>query len=101
MNTQVVQEHHGDASTCLRASDSAAQLCAEGCSPTTRRPLPIHPAITPVNQPKAVLLLIVARRPDQTLATTAFGTPPSRQSRMQGNLHFVLQVHVGARQQPH
>src|SRR5215813_2463836 len=95
MDTQVVQEHHGDTSTCLRASHSAAQLRAERCGATAWCTLPIQPPVTPVNQAKAVLLFIIPRSFNQTLSTTALGTPHARQGWMQGNLHFVLQVDVG------
>src|SRR5215470_5803568 len=70
VDAQVVQQHQRDAATRLRALDGSAELGAEGDGSTTRCPLPIEPAIAPVDQPEAVLLGIVAGRLDQPLATT-------------------------------
>src|SRR6478752_3622959 len=59
----------------------------------------IKPSIAPVHQPKAIDLPIITRSFDQTLATSAFEAPEARQRRMKGELHLILQIEIGARQQ--
>jgi hypothetical protein len=100
VDAQIVQEHQGDASAGLRARHGAAQLRTQRRCPTARRPFPIEPTIPPVDQAKAVLLLVVPRRFDQPLPTAAPGTPDASQRWMQSDLHFVLQIHVSPWQQP-
>jgi len=56
----------------------------------------IEPAITPVHQAKAVDLAIIPRRFDQALPSSTLATPHTRQCRVKGNLHLILQPEVSA-----
>jgi len=99
MDAQVVQQHHGYSPALLGVFDGAPQLGAKRLRLPARCAFPIEPTIPPVDQAKAVFLLVVARCLDQSLPTTAFLAPDTRQGGMQRDLDFVLQIHVGARQQ--
>jgi hypothetical protein len=82
-----------------RAGEGAAQLGAEGRRPAALRQLPVEPAVAPVDQPEAVPLAVGARRLHQALAPAALAAPDPGQGGVQGHLHLVLQVQVGAGQQ--
>jgi hypothetical protein len=69
VDAQVVQEHDGNPSMCLRARHGTPRLRTERCGATAMRTLPTQPPTTPVNQAEAVLLVVIARRFDQPLST--------------------------------
>jgi hypothetical protein len=59
----------------------------------------IKPPISPVHQPKTVDLAIIARRFHQALPATPFQAPDPGEGRMKGELHLILQVEIGSREQ--
>ncbi len=59
----------------------------------------IKPAVSPVHQPKAIDLAVIARRFHQPLPTTPFQAPDAGERRVKGKLHFILQVEIGSREQ--
>jgi len=89
---QVVQQDYGDPSAGSGTLNSALQLSTERGSPAASRPLPIQPAVTPIDQPEAVLFRVVPRRFDPALAAPSLGAPDAGQRGMQGDLDFILQV---------
>jgi len=79
---------------------TAARTCeAFDISSPSRGYSVIKPAITPVHQPKAIDLAVIAGSLDQPLAASTFEAPEARQRRVKGELHLILQREICARQQ--
>jgi hypothetical protein len=79
---------------------TAARTCeAYDISRASRGYSAIKPSIAPVHQPKAIDLPVIARSLDQPLVASTFETPEARQRRVKGELHLILQIEIGARQQ--
>jgi hypothetical protein len=74
-------------------------LLAERISRPSWSDSTIEPAITPVDQAKAVDPAIIPRRFDQALPTPPLATPDARERRMKGHLHLILQIEVSVRQE--
>ena len=100
VDAQVVQDHHGDPAAGLGAGHGAAQLGAQRCGAAAVGHGPVQVAVAPVDQPEAVLLGVGAWCLDPSLACSAGTGPDAGQGRVQGELDLVLQVQVGAAQQP-
>src|SRR6266496_4540779 len=96
---EIVGNHDGHPSPLLGASHGSTHLLAEHIGSTSRSDPAIEPAITPVDQAKAIDLAIVPRRFDQALPTTPLATPDAREGRMKGHLHLILQIEVSLRQE--
>jgi hypothetical protein len=82
-----------------RAGNRPAQLVAQrrGAAAVGQRPVQV--TLAPVDQPKAVLLGVVAGCLDQPLPGPAAAGPDPGQGGVQGDLDLVLQVQVRAAQQ--
>ena len=96
----IVSNHDRHTSSLFGTSHSAPHLFTKHISSASCSNTAIEPAITPVDQAKAIDLAIIPRCFDQALPTPPLATPDARQRRMQGDLDLILQVHVGSRQQP-
>jgi hypothetical protein len=76
---------------------TAARTCATShISGASRSNSAIEPAIAPVHQAEAIDLVIVPRRFDQALPAPSFEAPDTREGRVKGHLHFILQIQVSA-----
>ena len=89
---------------CIKTMPSrvrAPKGSTEGSTRATheRRDPAIKPPVSPVHQPKAIGLAIIARSLDQTLATPTLEAPEAGERRMKGELHLILQVEIGSWQQ--
>src|SRR5690349_9039185 len=78
---------------------SSTHLLAEHIGCASRSDPAIEPAITPVDQAKAIDLAIIPRCFDQPLPTSPLATPDTREGRMKGHLHLILQIQVRVRQE--
>ena len=69
---------------------TAARTCSQNTSAVREGGYPaIEPAITPVEQAKAIDLAVVSRGLDQALPTPPFSTPDTREGWMKGKLHLI------------
>src|SRR5713226_8316748 len=82
-----------------RTSHRRTHLLAKNISRSSRRNPAIKPPISPVYQPKAIDLAIIAWRFHQTLPTTSFQAPDPCERGVKGKLHLILQVEIGSREQ--
>ncbi len=89
MRLEIVGNHDGNPSTKLRTSHGGPYLLTEDISRPSRCQPTIEPAITPVDQTKAVDLAVITGRLDQPLPSSAFARPEAREGRMKGKLYFV------------
>ena len=94
MDAKVVQDHHGDASPLPGAGYRTAQLGDQRHGAAAVGQLEVQVAVTPVDQPKAVPLVVVAGRLDPPLTGPADTGPHPGQGRVQGHFDLVLQVQV-------
>ena len=79
---------------------TAARTCeAFDISGSSRSDPAIKPPISPVDQPKAIDLAIIAWGFNQPLASPTLKAPDTREGRVKGKLHLILQIEVGSRQQ--
>jgi len=99
VDAKVVQDHHGDAAAGAGAGHGAAQLGAEWYRAAAVGQGEVQRAVAPVDQPKAVPLVVVAGRLDQPLPRPASPRPDPGQGGVQGDLDLVLQVQVRMAQQ--
>ena len=93
---QIVGNHDGHPSTLLGTSHGGTHLLTEHIGGASRSHSAIEPAIAPVQQAEAIDLAIVPRRFDQALPPSPFEAPDTRESRVKGHLHFILQIQVSA-----
>ena len=91
---QIVGNHDGHPSTLLGTSHGGTHLLTEHISGASRSNPAIEPAIAPVHQAKAIDLAIVPRRFDQALPPSPFAAPDTRERRVKGHLHLILQIQV-------
>jgi len=99
MGTQVINNDDRQSSAGARAGDRGAHLRAEDIGGTPRGQAALEPAVTPVDEPKAIELVIGARGLDQALAPAALAAPDAREGGMEGELDLVLKIDIGVRQQ--
>src|SRR6266566_4051575 len=97
MGLEIVGNHDGNASPLFGTSHGSTHLFAEHISGASRSDSAIEPAISPVDQAKAVDPAVISRRFDQALPTPPLATPHARQCRMEGHLHLILQIQVSLR----
>jgi hypothetical protein len=93
---EIVSKDDGHSSSLFGTSYSSTYLLAEHLGRAPRSDPAIEPAIAPVHQAEAIDLAIVPRRFDQALPTSPFEAPDTRESRVKGHLHFILQIEVSA-----
>jgi hypothetical protein len=99
MGTQVINNDDRPPSAGARAGDCGAHLRAEDIGSATGGQAALEPAVTPVDKPKAIDLVIGTGGLDQALATAALAAPDARQRRMERELDLVLEIDIGVRQQ--
>ena len=59
----------------------------------------VEPAVTPVDQAKAIDLLVGAGRGDPALAAPPLARPDPSERGVEGDLHLILQLEVGLGEQ--
>src|SRR5947209_17265747 len=94
MSLEIAGNHNGYSSSLLRTSHSATHLLTENISGAPCGNTAIKPAITPVQQTKAVDFPIISRCFNQALPASSFSRPDARQGRMKRYLHLVLEIQV-------
>src|SRR6266566_1850439 len=99
MSLEIVCNHDGYSSSLFGTSHSAPYLLAEDISGASRGDSSIEPAITPVQQAKAVDFPIIPRCLDQPLPASSFSRPDAREGRVKSHLHLILQIEISTRQQ--
>jgi hypothetical protein len=99
MSLEIVRNHDGHASSLLRTGHGGTDLLAKHISSTSGGNAAIKPAITPVQQAKAVDFAVIPRRLNQTLSASSFSRPDTREGRVKGHLHLILQVQIRMRHQ--
>jgi hypothetical protein len=99
VGAQVIGEDDRPPTPRLRASHRPCQLLGKRRGRPSGSQLVVEPALSPVDQAKALNLAIVAGGLDPALARSPATTPETGQGRVQGQLHLILQVEVGHRQQ--
>ena len=93
---QIVGNHDSHPSTLRGTSHGGTHLLTEHISGASRSNTAIEPAIAPVQQAEAIDLAIIPRRFDQALSPSPFEAPDTRERRVKGYLHFILQIQVSA-----
>src|SRR5947208_4129351 len=81
---------------CLERATAARTCAASHIGGAPGNNPAIEPAITPVDQTKAVDLAIVPRRFDQALPTSTLATLHPCEGRVKSHLHLILQIQVRA-----
>ncbi len=99
MGLEIVRNHDGNSSSLFGTRYSATYLLAKDIGGASRSNAAIEPAITPVQQAKAVDFPIIPRCFDQALPTSSFSRPDAREGRVKSHLHLVLQIEISTRQQ--
>src|SRR5512135_80041 len=99
MSLEVICNDDRETTTRFRTRHCRAHLFTKDISSSSRGDPAIKPAVSPVDQPKAIDLAVLARRFHQPLPTTPFQAPDPRQGGMKGKLHLILQVEIGMRHQ--
>jgi hypothetical protein len=99
MGLEIVGNYDGYSSSLLRTSDSSSYLLAEDISGASCSNAAIEPAITPVQQTKAIDFPIIPRCFNQALPASSFSRPDARQSWVKRHLHLILQIEISLRQQ--
>ena len=94
MGLEIVGNYDGYSSSLLRTSDSSTYLLAEDISGAPKSNAAIEPAITPVQQTKAIDFPIIPRCFDQALPASSFSRPDAREGWVKGHLHLILQIEV-------
>jgi len=94
VSLEIVSNHNGHPSTLFGPSGGRPHLLAEHIGGASGSEPASEPAITPVDQTKAIDLAIIPRRLDQALPTSTLATPDARQHRVKGHLHLILQIQV-------
>ena len=91
--------HQRHAAARLGACHRPAQLVTEGLSGPLVGQGKVQPAVAPVEQAEAHLLGVLAGGLHQALAPPPAAAPDPRQGGMQGDMHLILEVHIGLGQQ--
>jgi hypothetical protein len=99
VNLEIVRNHDGDTTATCGASNGRTHLFAEHIGGTSRSNSAIKPAIAPIEQAKAIHLAVVSRSLDQALPASPFAAPDTSKRRVKGELHLILKIQVGLRQQ--
>ncbi len=99
MSPEIIGNHQSDPPATGRASDSCTHLFTEHIGGASRSNSAIEPAIAPVEQAKAIHLAVVSRGLDQALPASPFEAPEPRERRVKGELHLILQIEIGLRQE--
>ncbi len=99
MRPGVVQQHDRRPTARRGARHEFVELQTQRLGVAARAEAEAEPAVPPVHRAEAQALLVVARRPDQTLPPSSLGTPDARERRVQGHLDLVLQVEIGSGEQ--
>ena len=97
MRAQVIDNDERYAPTSARPGDSGLYLGTEDLSGAAGGQPAFAPAVTPVNEPEAIDLVVGPRRFDQALATPTFATPHARQRGMKRELDLVLEIDISTR----
>jgi len=98
MRLEMVCNHDGHSSSLFGTSHSATYLLAEDLSGASRGNSSIEPAITPVQQAKAVDFPMIPRCLDQPLPASSFSRPDAREGWVKSHLHLILQLEISTRQ---
>jgi hypothetical protein len=96
---EIVHNDNRHAPPRLRTSHRSTHLLTKDISRPSRGNPAIKPTVSPVHQPKAVDLAIIAWRFHQALPAPPFPAPDPGEGRMKGKLYLVLQVEIGSREQ--
>ena len=99
MGLEIVRDHDGHASSLGGTSHGTTYLLAEDISGTPGSNTAIEPAITPVQQAKAIDFPIIPRCFNQPLPASSFSRPDARKGRVKSHLHLILQIEVSMWQQ--
>ena len=98
MSLQIVCNHERETPAGFRTCHCGPHLFAKDIGGPPRSKPAIKPAVSPIHQPKAIDLAIIARRFHQALPATPFQAPDPREGRMKGKLYLILQGEIGMRQ---
>ena len=98
MRAQVIDNDKRHAPTGARPGDSGPDLGAEDISGAAGGQPAFEPAVTLVDEPEAIDLVVGPRCFDQALATPTFAAPHARQRGMERELDLVLEIDIGTRQ---
>ena len=99
VSLEIVRNDNRHPSTRLRTGHSRPHLLAEDIRRPFRSDPAIKPPVSPVCQPKAVHLPIIAWGFDQPLATPTLEAPDAGERWVKGKLHLILEIQVGSGQQ--
>jgi len=99
VDAQVVEQDDGHPAAGLGALYGPPELGAQGLRGALLGQSPVEPTLPPVDQPEAPLLLILPRRLHQALTPASRSAPHASQGGMEGDLHLILQVQIGAREE--
>ena len=99
MGAEVVHEHERQASSGVRPGDSGSHLSTKDVSRPAGGQAAIEPTLAPVDEPKAIDLIIGSGRLDQALSAAPFATPDAGQGRMKYQLDLVLEIDIGVGQE--
>src|SRR5215510_4558583 len=99
MGAQVVYDHERHTPAGARPGDGSPDLGAKDIGRTAWGQSAVKPARTPIDEAKAINLVVSARGLDQPLPAPAFPAPDPREGRMKRKLDLILEIEIGVRQE--
>jgi hypothetical protein len=99
MGAQVIDDHERHVALGARPGDSGPYLGTKNVGRPAWGQSAIEPARAPVDEPKAIDLLIGPGRLDEALAASAFATPDPGEGGMKRQLDLILERDVSVRQE--
>jgi hypothetical protein len=99
MGLEIVGNHDGYSSSLFGTSHRSTYLLTEHISGAPRSNPSIEPAITPIQQAKAIDFPIIPRGFDQALPSSPFLRPDTREGRVKSHPHPILQIEISMWQQ--
>ena len=96
---EIIGNHQSDLPATGGASHGRTHLFTEHIGGASRSNSAIEPAIAPVEQAKPIDFPVVSRGLDQALPASPFEAPDPRKRRVKSELHLILQIQVGLRQE--
>src|SRR6266851_5012143 len=96
---EIIGNHKSDPPATCGASNGRTHLFTEHIGGASGSNSAIEPAIAPVQQAKSIDFAVVSRGLDLALPASPLEAPDPRERRVKGELHLILQIQVGLRQE--
>jgi hypothetical protein len=99
MGPQIIGNHKRYAPPSTRPGHGRPYLGAKDIRCAAGGQATVKPARTPIDEPKAIHLVVGARGLDPALSVSAFATPHPGEGGMEGKLDLVLEIDIRPREQ--